>query len=416
MTSSANTPQDFSRLARPPRVVPLALRAHLLTGPVMLFGSAFFAFGSIFAIVFVPATDPFGTAALSRKSAAASGWLTKVEKTRFSEGGDEDSDGTPIYRYEYAFRLSDGTEHRGTSYAVGQGLTMRTSPEVGPDNTPVQVEYSPGNPRLSRIKGMRTAPLSSALLFVVLFPLMGLLMAIGSAWRALRIIRLFRNGELAQATVTGARGNEGPEMPLEELKRSRQASLEMVSRHLNSAPAKGFMTLWGCVVMAIMGFGVAVCLPGLWMVLFGNRPMYFNGQPIGGALAVVCILGFLALWLAMGTFMLSAGRRMKSLKQAVGASLPEATCRFEFPVGARTIRATGLVRLTQRLGEQPTEPVLYDPLVPERAFLLHGLSLPVTLSPGGEWEFVAHGATARLLFVALCFVGPVAGFLIWRAL
>ncbi|MCY3023872.1 MAG: hypothetical protein NTW87_33250, partial [Planctomycetota bacterium] len=119
---------------------------------------------------------------------------------------------------------------------------------------------------------------------------------------------------------------------------------------------------------------------------------------------------------AFGSSMLWFARRMTSRAQGGDASLPEITCSFEFPIGPRTIRATDRARLSQRLGDEPTEPVLYDPLNPERAFLLDGLSLPVTMSQAGEWEFAAPGATARLLLVALCFAGPVVGFLVWMTL
>ena len=105
-------------------------RAHLLAGPVTLFGAVFFAFGSLGCFIFLPATDPFGAAELSRNSATAAGWLTKVEKTNFNEGGGSHSSGTPVYRYEYAFRLPDGGEQRGTSYVVGQVLSMPTAPEA----------------------------------------------------------------------------------------------------------------------------------------------------------------------------------------------------------------------------------------------------------------------------------------------
>ncbi|MCY3023041.1 MAG: DUF3592 domain-containing protein, partial [Planctomycetota bacterium] len=311
MALSADTPRDFSRLARPPRNVPPALRAHLLTGPVMLFGAVFFAFGSIFCFVFVPATDPFGAAELSRKSATAIGWLTNVEKTGFSEGGNEDSEGTPIYRYEYSFRLPDGAEHRGTSYAVGQILSMPPSPEVSPNSAPVQVEYSPGNPRCSRIKGMRTAPLSSVALFVLLFPLIGgLLTGVGAAWRALRNIRLLRDGEVSHATITGVRGADGKDATLEGLKRSHQVALEHLSRQVQSVPVRSFMALWGCGVKAIMGFGVALCLFALGMTLFGNQPMNIDGPVVG-----VGILGFMAVWVAFGCSMLWFARRMTSRAQ-----------------------------------------------------------------------------------------------------
>ncbi len=59
--------------------------------------------------------------------------------------------------------------------------------------------------------------------------------------------------------------------------------------------------------------------------------------------------------------------------------------------------------LTARLGDEPSEAVLYDPARPERALLLDGLSLPVRRTRAGGWEDPGLAPRLQLAFAGLCF-------------
>src|SRR5262245_7964882 len=180
MATDSNSPLPrLEDLAPPPRGMPLRLWCSLLAGPVTLGGSAGFAFGMVFALFFVPATDPIGMWRLDLHRQQAQGWLEGVAKTSFHEGG-ENEDGTAVYRCDYTFALPDGTQVKGTSYTVGEQFHLRPAGPGGPaPRLPVTVEYEPNNPRLSRIQGTRTSPFGPGALFVVLFPVAGLAVALG---------------------------------------------------------------------------------------------------------------------------------------------------------------------------------------------------------------------------------------------
>src|SRR5262245_48090096 len=201
-------------LPPPPRALPFRLWCHLLTGPVTLGGSGGFAFAMVFALVFAPATDPVGTWRLAQRRQEAPGWVQAVAETRFHEGGGEDDEGVPIYRYDYTFTLPDGTPMQGSSYSVGQ--QFRVPPAV-----PVTVEYDPQHPATNRIRGTRTSPYPPGALFVVLFPAVGLVIALAGLVSGRRSARLLREGECVPATVKACQFGAGDSvtyLPVSEYK------------------------------------------------------------------------------------------------------------------------------------------------------------------------------------------------------
>jgi Protein of unknown function (DUF3592) len=188
----------------PPHDVPVHLRGHLLINTAVLFGSFFFGIGSIFALSLGTRTDVFGSLRLDADHHEAPGWLEQVSPTNYTENDAR------VFRYEFSFQLPDGTRHRGISYSPKQ----KNSPAARPGDQPeISVEYSPSNPQRSRIKGTRTAPCSAWVLFVWLFPTVGLAATLGGLAYGAGRIRLLRRAELAVATITSCRQLEDSEQP-----------------------------------------------------------------------------------------------------------------------------------------------------------------------------------------------------------
>lgn len=115
----------------------------------------------------------------------ASGRITWTDGTNLLENNKR----IGAYSYEYVDR--DGKARKGISY----GKTRHRM------YSKVVIESPAGKPELSRIKGMRAAPLSPWALLVAFFPLAGLVVVGIGIKDGIRIIHLFRNGRLTRATL-----------------------------------------------------------------------------------------------------------------------------------------------------------------------------------------------------------------------
>jgi Protein of unknown function (DUF3592) len=154
-----------SCLAEPPRRVPLLVRLQLLFGgAINQFGWVFFGFGMVFFWLFVCRADLTSWYRFRGRLETVQGRVTESSDTGASEGGSKHHRGTPIYRNKFTI-LVDDKEYQGASYATGREL--RTG-------SVVTLEYPPGKPNVARIRGMRTNVFGPAVLFVVIFPLVGL--------------------------------------------------------------------------------------------------------------------------------------------------------------------------------------------------------------------------------------------------
>jgi hypothetical protein len=155
-----------------------------------------------FAWIWLAFTGPFSTVFL-RNADLTSWWrfrgavestrgvVTACERTRASEGGSKGRSGTPVYANRFTFERA-GETREGISYATGRCLTPGSS---------VTVQYLADDPDRARIAGMRSAIFGPGVLFVALFPLVGLGM-LGFAWRARRReLRLLALGKLGHGTL-----------------------------------------------------------------------------------------------------------------------------------------------------------------------------------------------------------------------
>jgi hypothetical protein len=393
---------ELDGLQPPPRDVALGLRCRLLGGPGVLIASGVFAFGMAFVLILGAGAAPVSTWLLDLRHREAPGWLEAVEPTRYSEGGGDDDDGRPIFRYEYTFETPGGARLRGRSYATDLAVSLpkgRLDPARRPD---LVIEYDPGRPASNRIRGARTSPYGPAGLFVLIVPAVALLAAAGGVQRGRRKLRLLRGGTPALATMTAClwTGEDCRETPVAEYKR-RMAAIRFPGMGAVVAFARGFRLFWLLGVATILLFGLVVIVGGLIFLCFALTkstealPMLFG------------FLGFGALWVTMGAFLLRAGGAGLFGRKAPARQ--RAQCVFEFrPPGGEPVRVQGAVSLRPDEAEEPPQPVLYDPADAKRAALLSEVAAGLAVSPSGGWE--APGgfpALLRLATIAVLIAGPI---------
>lgn len=194
--TQATDRQPMEATQRPQRSIPLPVLVRVLFGGmVSQMGWLFLGFGLIFVWVFAVHVDFSGLLRSITRQVETRGQVIAVEDTNLSEGGDDDTPGTPIVRVAYAFAGPGGRRLEGASYSAGTDLR--------PGDL-VRVAYAAANPENSHILGMRQAPLPPAGLFVVVFPLIGLVMVVYSLMEGIKGIRLLGGGVLPQATLISA--------------------------------------------------------------------------------------------------------------------------------------------------------------------------------------------------------------------
>jgi hypothetical protein len=120
------------------------------------------------------------------------GFITRVEETNASEGGDDNSDGTPIYANHYRFQYQGATLNH-VSYSTGSHNTSGDR---------VQIELPEGKPELSRVTGMRRAKFGPGCLFIVIFPVVGICLIRWGMKRGIKSLRLLTHGQTAIGSLT----------------------------------------------------------------------------------------------------------------------------------------------------------------------------------------------------------------------
>lgn len=197
--AQAATSQNTFTLEPPPRAVPGAIRRKLLFGgAIHQMGWAFLGLGLIFFWFLGLNSEIWSYALFVGKTERATGLVTAVHETRSSENRRR------IHAVDYVYSVA-GMEHRGTSYTTSAQGTGAV----------VDVEYRPGMPQISRIRGMRKYRFSPVASLCVIFPLVGLIMAVRGLRRGLRDIHVLTRGRAAMGVLvakepTGVEVNNQP--------------------------------------------------------------------------------------------------------------------------------------------------------------------------------------------------------------
>ncbi|MDD5092634.1 MAG: hypothetical protein PHQ23_17180 [Candidatus Wallbacteria bacterium] len=181
----------------PPRRVGLNLTLSLIFENFFtLFGSFFFGFGMIFVWAFGLNADLSGLQFAGRVETCP-GVAVNWDRTGFSESSDDTSDGRQVFFTDYAFFDAEGNRRTGRSYATGTFI------EQGREMT---VEYPAGRPEYSRIRGMRRKAFGPFVLFVFIFPAVGLYMIWHGLKQGLKQARLLKIAEPAEARIIACDG------------------------------------------------------------------------------------------------------------------------------------------------------------------------------------------------------------------
>ena len=167
------------------------------------FGAAFFTFGMIFWWFFGAQADVTSWYRFSGDLVHVQGTTISCTDTGMSVGGSDNERGTPVYRTEYGYEIEGGTYHESECYGTGLSFSPGQA---------VPVEYVAGDPTTSRIEGSRKKPWSAWVLFVAIFPIVGLLLmvlGVRSNLRKLKILKLGKatRGRLVSKEPTNTRIN-----------------------------------------------------------------------------------------------------------------------------------------------------------------------------------------------------------------
>ncbi|MEE4376898.1 MAG: DUF3592 domain-containing protein [Candidatus Competibacteraceae bacterium] len=162
--------------------MPLTTRICILIGGFFnQFGWVFFGFGLIFVWVFALNAD-VSFPRFSNNIVTTEGIITNKIRSSASENDRR------IFEYHYKFLTPQELEFEGVSYS-----TRRTT-IVGDQ---VAIEYAEGNPENSKIKGMRKQTFGPFVLFVIIFPLAGLVFIIIGLKKSLKALKLLRYGRIS---------------------------------------------------------------------------------------------------------------------------------------------------------------------------------------------------------------------------
>lgn len=210
-----------TQFAPPPRRVPLSLTAVNVLGGFAQIGWFVFGFGMIFFWAFVGNAD-FSFLTFRGAMERAAGKVTRVEATGASEND------TQVMANHYEFSVA-GRAFTGTSYTTGNGAS---------EGEEVTVEYAPDNPERSRIAGMRTAQFGPFVLFVTIFPAIGLLFLAFGVRGGLRRSRLLGTGYF----TTGKLIDKEPTNMTVNKQRVYELTFEFTTRDGRRAEAKARTT------------------------------------------------------------------------------------------------------------------------------------------------------------------------------
>ncbi len=174
-------------LTRPPREISFILKIQILFGGFMnQFGWFFFGFGMIFFWVFVMNADLTSWYKFSSSAEIAKGSVVYCNETGMEENESD------VYEIAYKFTGPDGNIYEDRSYSTGRSYN---------EGKTVTIEYPPGNPSISRIKGLRREAFGPMVLFVVIFPFLGICFVIGGIRKGIKANLLLEKGLLAHGNL-----------------------------------------------------------------------------------------------------------------------------------------------------------------------------------------------------------------------
>lgn len=168
-----------------PRQISIPERLAILSGGFMSqFGWIFFGFGMIFFWVFVMNSTIVYWFSF-RDWQESEGTVIRIEDTN-AEVNDED-----VYELIYEYKVN-GNTYTGRSYSTGYAYS---------EGQAVPIEYDLDHPEESRVNGLRRAMFGWEVIFVVIFPLIGLIFILVGFRTNMKSLDLLINGKFARGKM-----------------------------------------------------------------------------------------------------------------------------------------------------------------------------------------------------------------------
>ena len=165
------------------RHIPFPLQVKIIFGDVLAFiGWIFLTIGILFSSIFLSMSD-FSDWRFKKDSPKTQAVITQIEYSNASENK------RPILEYHYEFTDLQGVKQSGVSYG------FEGKYDIGDEATAIFLEKKPS---YSRIENLRKEPFGQFTLFVLIFPLIGALFLFFSIPKALKKIRVLREGVLGE--------------------------------------------------------------------------------------------------------------------------------------------------------------------------------------------------------------------------
>ncbi len=197
-----NTKASFGHVKK--RQVPFSTQLKVLFGGIVLqIGAFFFWLGLPLSAVFVWNSEALNLFKFDGNWVATQGVLQEIEETNAS------IDDEPIYYYYFTYNV-DGQSYQGRSSDIYRSQYHQTGVDVS-----IPVEYKDKNRSRARIVGMRQEMFSAWVILVLLFPLIGIVLYLGSIRKNAKVLRLLKLGRPARGKIlrykdTGGRINDEP--------------------------------------------------------------------------------------------------------------------------------------------------------------------------------------------------------------
>ncbi|MCB0664002.1 MAG: DUF3592 domain-containing protein, partial [Saprospiraceae bacterium] len=186
-------PEDRYLAELPPRHIDWFTQATILFGGFLQqFGWFFFGFGMIFFWIFAWNSHAMVSLGTWGKWDETTGTIFAVENTNASENE------TPVYKITLQYQV-DGETHLSDVYKTGGGFS---------EGQEVPIEYNRNVPSIARMEGTRRGLFSSWVLFVALFPIVGLILVSVSLlgnWNFLKLLKIgeYVRGKRVSKEATG---------------------------------------------------------------------------------------------------------------------------------------------------------------------------------------------------------------------
>lgn len=166
--------------------IPISMKIKIIFADVMsIIGTAFTILGLITFFAFLGATG-FNSKSVPQNSPQTEGKLISTNGTNTYVNDNR------IYEYTYTFDATDGNSYSGKSYTVGYRQY---------DNNIVTIRYKSDAPETSCIVGMEEAAFPRwIILFVLIFPTVGILLLYFGYKKGIRNIKILEFGKVALGT------------------------------------------------------------------------------------------------------------------------------------------------------------------------------------------------------------------------